>query len=365
MVIDPGSEFAKITDEANQLSLRKWATLPEHLTAAHVPILAQFQQIVELKEAGVLMGLLIQTTRENLNEKAHEAKNILAHWRDRLPLPHDDIGLWNDLIAWRQHVFHAVNKFYLPLLPEQSAQSTASTHAHRGHHESAWIINRFAHVARKHGLLQVCQSSLADIYKLPNIEISEAFLKLREQARCHFEKVPPELYQGLEVINNTNLMYFSAAQKAEFFAMKGLFLHQLGRNEEANSAFAQAVQLDFSMPKAWHLWGVYSDGMHTSHPTDFSYAANALSCYLQAASLYKSAKCRPLLNRVLWLLSMDDQHHNVGRMWDAYKGEHIYWYWVTLIPQLLTSLSQRESRYAHQVLYNIAKTFPQVSTHPL
>lgn len=359
IAIDPSSEFAKIVDEANQLSLRKWATLPEHLTMAHVPILAQFQQVVELKEASLLMTILLATTRDNLNEKAHEAKSILHHWRERLPQPHDDIGIWNDLISWRQHVFHAVNKFYLPLLPDQPSQSTANTHAHRGHHESAWIINRFAHVARKHGLLQVCQSSLSDIYKLPNIEISEAFLKLREQARCHFEK-PNEIYQGLEVINNTNLMYFTAPQKAEFFAMKGLFLHQLGRNEDSNAAFAQAVQLDFSMPKAWHLWGVYSDDMHTANPTDFNLAANAVSCYLQAASLYKSAKCRPLLNRVLWLLSMDDPTQTVGHMWDTYKGEHVYWYWITLVPQLLTSLSQREGRYAHQVLFNIAKNFPQV-----
>jgi transformation/transcription domain-associated protein len=360
--IDAASEFSKVVDEANQITLRKWFMLPENLTMAHVPLLAQFQQVVELKEASLLMTTLLATTRENLNEKAHEAKSIFHHWRERLPQPHDDIGLWNDLVSWRQHVFHAVNKFYLPLLTEAPAQSTASTHAHRGHHESAWIINRFAHVARKHGLLQVCQNSLADIYKLPNIEISEAFLKLREQARCHYEK-PNELYQGLEVINNTNLMYFTAPQKAEFYAMKGLFLHKMNRQEDANAAFGQAVQLDFSMPKAWALWGVYSDDMHTANPTDFSLAANAVSCYLQAASLYKSSKSRPLLNRILWLLSMDDQQQTVGRMWDTYKGEHVYWYWITFIPQLLMSLSQREGRFAHQVLYNIAKMFPQVTYH--
>lgn len=356
--IDASSEFFKIVDEALQLTMRKWVTLPEHVTMAHVPLLAQFQQIVELKEAALLMSILLATTRENLNEKAHEAKPIFLRWRERQPLFSDDIGIWNDLISWRQHIFHAVNKFYLPLLPDPPAQSTASTHAHRGHHESAWIINRFAHVARKHGLLQVCQNSLADIYKLPNIEISEAFLKLREQARCHYEK--NELYPGLDVINNTNLMYFTGPQKAEFFAMKGLFLHKMGRPEDANAAFGQAVHLDMSMAKAWAHWGFYSDDMHTQNPNDYSYAANAVSCYLQAAALYKSAKCRPLLNRVLWLLSTDDQAQTAGRMWDAHKSEHVYWYWITLIPQLLMSLFQREARYAHQVLHNIAKNYPQV-----
>jgi transformation/transcription domain-associated protein len=357
--IGPESEFAKIVDQANQITLTKWVSLPEVLTMAHVPLLAQFQQVIELKEAALLMTTLLATNRDNLPEKAHEAKSIFHHWRERLPLPHDDIGVWHDLISWRQHVFHAVNKFYLPLLPEGPAQANASTHAHRGHHESAWIINRFAHVARKHGLLQVCQSSLSDIYKLPNIEISEAFLKLREQARCHLE-TSGELYQGLEVINNTNLMYFTSPQKAEFFAMKGLFLHKLERHDDANIAFGQAVNMDFTMPKAWMLWGVYSDDMHTVNPTDFTLAGNAVSCYLQAASLYKSAKSRPLFNRVLWLLSMDDQQQTVGGIWEAFKGEHVYWYWITLIPQLIASLSNKEGRYAHQILLNIAKLFPQV-----
>lgn len=359
--IGPESEFAKIVDQANQIALTKWVALPEALTMAHVPLLAQFQHVVELREASLLMTTLLATNRDNLPEKAHEAKSIFHHWRERLPQPHDDIGVWHDLISWRQHVFHAVNKFYLPLLPEAPAQANnANTHAHRGHHESAWIINRFAHVARKHGLIQVCQSSLSDIYKLPNIEISEAFLKLREQARCHLE-TPGELYQGLEVINNTNLMYFTAPQKAEFFAMKGLFLHKLERHDDANAAFGQAVQLDFGMPKAWMLWGVYSDDMHTVNPTDFNLAANAVSCYLQAGSLYKSAKSRPLFNRILWLLSMDDQQQTVGNMWNVFKGEHVYWYWITLIPQLIVSLSNKEGRYAHQILLNIAKLYPQVS----
>jgi phosphatidylinositol kinase/protein kinase (PI-3 family) len=54
------------------------------------------------------------------------------------------------------------------------------------------IDSRALRVARKHGLLEVCHTSLSRIYMLPNIEISRAFLKLREQARCHYQ-VPSEL----------------------------------------------------------------------------------------------------------------------------------------------------------------------------
>lgn len=358
--IEPSSDFARIIEEAMQLSLRKWNALPSNISMAHVPIFTQFQQIVELKEASVLMVHLLATTRENINDKANEARNILHHWRDRLPTHYDDIGVWSDLIAWRQHVFATVNKFYLPLLTDAGPQSTANTHAHRGHHESAWIINRFAHVARKHGLLQVCHNSLNDIYKLPNIEISEAFLKLREQSRCHLER-PKELYSGLDVINNTNLMYFSSAQKAEFYAMKGLFLHKLGRKVEANDAFAQALQMDIAMPKAWAFWARYSDDEFNLHPTDHSLAANAVSCYLHAASLFKSWKSRGILNRVLWLLGLDDANHTIGRMWDNHTGDYVHWYWITMVPQLLMALASREAKYAHGILFVLAKSFPQVS----
>jgi len=103
----------------------------------------------------------------------------------------------------------------------------------------------------------VCHTSLSRIYTLPNIEISEAFLKLREQARCHYQ-VPSELEAGLEVINNTNLMYFSVPQKAEFFTLKGIFIAKLGHNDEANAAFGQAIQMDLNMPKAWAEWGRYN-----------------------------------------------------------------------------------------------------------
>lgn len=46
-----------------------------------------------------------------------------------------------------------------------------ATVAFIGHHETAWTINKFSHVARKHQLVEVCLNSLSKIYNLPNIEI--------------------------------------------------------------------------------------------------------------------------------------------------------------------------------------------------
>ena len=363
--VDKNLEFTRILEDAMQLSLRKWISLPRQLSAAHVPLLQNFQQFVELQEAVQIFGSLSTTTAQNLEKKSSDLKMVLQAWRERLPNLCDDISVWSDLVAWRQNVFNAINKAYIPLISNSNqggatTNTSSNTFGYRGHHETAWIINRFAHVARKHDLLEVCFTSLNKIYTLPNIEISEAFLKLREQARCHYQK-PGDLQAGLEVINNTNLMYFSTQQKAEFYTLKGMFHAKFNRPDDANEAFGQAVQLDMQSAKAWAAWGKFNDRQFKEDPTgSMDSAANAVSCYLQAAGLYKSRKSRPLLTRVLWLLSVDDVNYTVSRAFDTYKGDAAFWWWITLIPQLCLSMSQREVKQARYILLNMAKLYPQV-----
>ncbi|KAI0698576.1 hypothetical protein BC835DRAFT_1541792 [Cytidiella melzeri] len=360
--IEKNTEFTKALEDGMQLALRKWISLPHQLTNAHVPLLQHFQQFVELQEAVQIFGSLSSTSAQNLEKKSSDLKMVLQAWRERLPNICDDITIWSDLVAWRQNVFDAINKTYIPLInsnPQAGATtSTTNTYGYRGYHETAWIINRFAHVARKHDLLDVCFNSLNKIYTLPNIEISEAFLKLREQARCHYQK-PGDLAAGLEVINNTNLMYFSTEQKAEFYMLKGMFFAKFEDHEEAGHAFGSAVQLDVSQAKAWGAWGKYSDRMFKENPKDMTHASSAVSCYLQAAGLYKNRKSRPFLTRILWLLSIDDTSLAISRAFDTYKGDAAFWYWITLIPQLCLSISHREVKQARYILLNLAKLFPQ------
>lgn len=355
---EPATEFTRICDEAIQLSIRKWHQLPRNITNAHIPILQNFQQLVELHDASVICGSLSQTTPNNLDQKSQDLKLLLGTWRERLPNVWDDINAWQDLVTWRQHIFTLINRTYLALLPPQQNNASGNSYAYRGYHETAWIINRFAHVARKHQLPEVCIAQLSKIYTLPNIEIQEAFLKLREQAKCHYQN-RSELTNGLEVINNTNLNYFGQQQKAEFFTLKGMFLAKLDQKEEANDAFGTALFYDIRLPKAWAEWGVYNDTMFKVEPTNMERAAAAVSCYLEAAGLYKNAKSRKLLSRVLWLLSVDTAEHRVSQAFEEFKGDTPVWYWITFIPQLLTSLSHREARLSRAVLCKIAKVFPQ------
>ncbi|KAF9357807.1 hypothetical protein BGX26_003026, partial [Mortierella sp. AD094] len=359
------AEFVKLCDDGVQLSLWKWHTLPEVVSQTHVPLLQVFQQFVELTEANQIYQSLASTTAANLESKSQDLKSTLQTWRERLPNTWDDINVWSDLVAWRQHIFSAINKTYLPLIHQLpsvtpgAGGSNSNSFAYRGYHETAWIINRFAHVARKHQLAEVCINQLTKIYTLPNIEIQEAFLKLREQAKCHFQN-EAELTTGLEVINNTNLMYFSPNQKAEFFTMKGMFLAKLSLHEEANMAFVNAVQIDLGLAKAWAAWGNYNDQQFKEKPKEITLASHAVSCYLQAAGIYKSSKSRKYLVRIQWLMTQDDSQGTVYRAFEAFKGEVPVWYWITFIPQLLLSLTHlKEAKHARHILMKIAKTYPQ------
>ncbi|OAD08306.1 hypothetical protein MUCCIDRAFT_32523, partial [Mucor lusitanicus CBS 277.49] len=356
-------EFTRICEEGVQLSLQKWHALPRIVSQSHLPLLQVFQQYLELHEASQVFASLVSTNVQNLEQRSNELRSILVTWRERLPNVWDDINMWSDTVAWRRHIFNAINRVYLrmiPLLPNQQAngQQNGIAYAYRGYHETAWIINKFAHVARKHKLKDVCLSQLTKIYTLPNIEIQDAFAKLREQAKCYYQD-GATLAAGLDVITNTNLNYFSLQQKAEFFTLKGQFLAKLNQCNEANEAFVNAVQIDLSLPRAWAEWGRYNDGRFKENPTDLSWANNAVSCYLQAAGIYKNAKARKYLLRVLWLLSLDDASGTISRAFEGYKGEWPVWYWVTFIPQLLMGLQQREAKHARAILIRIAKQFPQ------
>lgn len=354
-------ELSKLCDEGIQLALRKWHGLPPRFMAAHIPLLHTFQQYVEFMEASQVYSSLVSTNAQNLDVKSQELKRVLQVWRERLPNIWDDINIWNDLVTWRQHAFQVINKVYMPFIPilqQNNSDGNANSYAYRGFHEIAWVINRFAHVARKHNMSEVCINQLTKIYQLPNIEIQEAFLKLKEQVKCHYQN-SNELNTGLDVIRNTNLVYFATQQKAEFFTLKGMFLSKLNHKDEANKAFATSVQIDLNLPKAWSEWGVFNDKRFKENPTDLVYANNAISCYLQAAGLYKNGKTRKLLARILWLISLDDSSGTLAQAFENFRGEVPVWYWITFIPQLLSSLSYKEAKLVRQILIRIAKSFPQ------
>lgn len=379
------SAFQASIEEAVQLALHEWTSLPVLPSPAHAALLHMFQMLVEIQESVVLYSNLSSSSGTSLARPQFLAdlKGILTAWRERLPNPWDDMQVWSDILAWRQHVFSAMNTAFAPLVVNAAAnltdgsnasvpsagpnpqqqQTTAHPFAFRGYHEMAWLINKFAHVARKNNLTDVCLSFLNRIYTLPNIEIQDAFLKLREQAKCYMNN-PNDLPTALEVVNATNLNYFSGLQKGEFFALRSIILSRLGMLEEANRVFAQAVQIDLNMGHGWAAWGRFNDQRFTQNQ-DINYALNAINCYLQAATLFRAQKSRRFLARILWLLTFEDSAGSLAKSFEIYNHDLPTWFWVSFVPQLLAALPRQEQRQARFLLIKIAKAYPQALYLPL
>ena len=53
------------------------------------------------------------------------------------------------------------------------------------------------------------------IYSLKNIEVQDAFVKLKEQIKCYLDV--PNMYRlGKEILAGTNFLYFTNEQRAVF-----------------------------------------------------------------------------------------------------------------------------------------------------
>ena len=166
-----------------------------------------------------------------------------------------------------------------------------------GVHASAQAIIHFGKIARKHNLTSVCLESLTNIYNIPTVPIMDCYQKIRQQVKCYVQTAATlgknELQTGLDVIESTNLKYFSKDMTAEFYALKGMLLAQIGKSEDANKAFSAAVQMTDTLVKAWALWGDYLETIFTKenqNPSgpppgqvqNIKFGIEAITCYLHA-----------------------------------------------------------------------------------
>ena len=171
-----------------------------------------------------------------------------------------------------------------------------------------------------------------------------------------------ELQEGLEVIESTNLKYFREEMTAEFFAMKGLFLAQLGKSEEANKSFSAAAQMHDTLVKAWALWGDYLEGIFVKEKWEnrqMQLGVSALTCYLHACRHQNEAKSRKYLAKVLWLLSYDNNEASLADSVEKYNQGVPALSWLPWIPQLLTCLVRNEGKMIVNILSQIGRTYPQ------
>uniref|UniRef100_H2Y0L0 FAT domain-containing protein n=1 Tax=Ciona intestinalis TaxID=7719 RepID=H2Y0L0_CIOIN len=272
-------------------------------------------------------------------------KAIVKTWRNRLPMTSDDLSHWSDIFTWRHHHYQAIVQAYDTASASQ--QDPNSTHAMLGVHASASAIIHYGKVARKHGQINSALDSLSRIHSIPSVPIVDCFQKIRQQVKCYLQMAAVmgknECMQGLEVIESTNLKYFTHEMTAEFYALKGMFLAQIGKSDEANKAFSAAVQMHDVLVKAWALWGDYLESVflkqNGSPPSSVEQAGvSAITCYLHACRHQNEHKSRKYLAKVIWLLSYDDEQCTLADAVDKYSVGVPSIQWLAWVPQILTCL---------------------------
>lgn len=174
-----------------------------------------------------------------------------------------------------------------------------------------------------------------------------------------------ELQEGLEVIESTNLKYFTKEMTAEFYALKGMFLAQIGRSEDANKAFSAAVQMHDTLVKAWALWGDYLEALFT-RDRNIQVGVSAITCFLHACRHQNESKSRKYLAKVLWLLTFDEpDKQTLAEAVDRYNVGVPPIQWLTWIPQLLTCLIRNEGKLMLNLLTQVGRMYPQAVYFPI
>uniref|UniRef100_A0A803SSS7 Transformation/transcription domain associated protein n=1 Tax=Anolis carolinensis TaxID=28377 RepID=A0A803SSS7_ANOCA len=332
----------RLVEMASGLAIREWRRLPQVVSHVHTPLLQAAQQIIELQEAAQINAGL-QPANLGRNNSLHDMKTVVKTWRNRLPIVSDDLSHWSSIFMWRQHHYQAIVGAY----HNSSQHDPSSNNAMLGVHASASAIIQYGKIARKQGLVNVALDILTRIHTIPTVPIVDCFQKIRQQVKCYLQLAgvlgKNECMQGLEVIESTNLKYFTKEMTAEFYALKGMFLAQINKSEEANKAFSAAVQMHDVLVKAWAMWGDYLENIFVKE-RQLHLGVYAITCYLHACRHQNESKSRKYLAKVLWLLSFDDDKNTLADAVDKYCIGVPPIQWLAWIPQLLTCLVGSEGK---------------------
>ncbi|KAE8655962.1 hypothetical protein F3Y22_tig00117012pilonHSYRG00107 [Hibiscus syriacus] len=209
-----------IVGKGVDLSLEQWWQLPEISVHARVPLLQQFQQLVEVQESARILVDIANGSKLSGNSVAGvhgnlyaDLKDILETWRLRTPNKWDNMSIWHDLLQWR-------NEMYIAVIDVFKEFSTTNPQLHHlGFRDKAWNVNKLARIARKQGHYDVCVSILEKMYGHSTMEVQEAFVKITEQAKAYLE-MKGELTSVLNLINSRNAiikhLYFVREYKQDF-----------------------------------------------------------------------------------------------------------------------------------------------------
>ncbi|XKL66766.1 hypothetical protein PGB90_010186 [Kerria lacca] len=353
----------RYVEQASVQCIREWRKLPHVVSHVHVHLLQAAQQIIELQEAYQIHQSLLHG--RSSTSSLHDIKAIVKTWRNRLPVISDDLSHWSDIFTWRQHHYQFVTHHY-----DNNQDQSTRQHSILGVHASAQAIIHFGKIARKQNLTAVCLDSLTRLYTIPSVPIVDCFQKIRQQVKCYLQMAAQsgksEIQEGLDAIEYTNMRYLTREMTAEFYALKGMLLAQLGRSEEANRSFSVAVQMHDTLVKGWALWGDFMEQQFTkTSPPNISTGISAVTCFLHACRNQNESRSRKYLAKVLWLLTYDDEKFSLTEAVDRYSVGVPPSLWLPWIPQLLTCLGRNEGKYIVNLISQVGRMFPQAVYFPI
>jgi phosphatidylinositol kinase/protein kinase (PI-3 family) len=333
-------------------ALHKWWQLPSVGEMSHVPLLSLFQQLVELQESTRVLLELGMVQQQQQQHSYSELKDILETWRLRTPNFWDSLGQWHDLFQWRNHIHNIVISAFKTFQDQPH-------HMHQiGYRDKAWSINKLACIARKQNLHSLSLDVLKTLYGYYQMEVQEAFVKIREQVLACLS-IPGELVSALNLINTTNLEFFPQQHKAEMFRLKASIFQKLNNSEQAHSNFSTSLSIDPGLAEGWYSWGSYCEDVYEAHG-NITYLEYAASCYLQAIKI-DTKLAKKLMSKFLLWLSFDNTSSGdiVGRVFDKYGEGVPTSVWLPYVSQLICSLQRPEAARAKALLFLLVQSFPQ------
>jgi transformation/transcription domain-associated protein len=260
-------------------------------------------------------------------------------------------------------------------------------------HDRPWTVIRMAKTARKQGLCDVSLMLLSKTTEERAMNVSDAFLKLREQILAYYNRESElERHGGLNLINTTNLSFFDASQKSEIFRLKAMFLASLGGRSKANQAYCHSVQISATHARAWACWGKLcaslgavaetqadngegtvegdeasaSDAKANAAKKVSQYLAQAMGCYLEAINIESHEQARIHIPKCLWMLSKDTSAQGILSQTLEDRGALIpAWVWLPWTPQLLTCFNRPEGRAIQTIFSQLVRAYPQAVYYPL
>jgi transformation/transcription domain-associated protein len=388
LVISPSTAVESKMERCMHMALKEWRRLPRLVSPVHITLLQAAQQIVELQEAFQIQNNLLTlaqlnqpgSSNSNINPNSilQEIKAIIKTWRARLPLISDDLSYWNDIFTWRQYHYESFTRFYDK---QQAISGTGANPAMLGVHALAQGIVHFGKIARKQHLYDLCLETLNKIHKKQSVPVIDCFLKVKQEIKCYintFDYLSKQQSQELlDVIEATNLKYFTKENVAELISLKAHFLQLCGKYDDANHLYSFSIYLNDAQPRLWGSWGDYLTqayvNVSSASPTSFQKrsietAESALIALMHAARHPNSeCKARKFIAKILWLLTYDNDRRQLFTIFDMYSTQIPAANWINWIPQLITLLVKNDDtgKYLINLMHQICRMYPLALYYPL